>query len=197
MHQPPQLPKAWQADLRQAVSVMRQGGVILYPTDTIWGIGCDATNPEAVTRVFAIKRRKEAKALIALVDSEGSLQRYVRDVPAVAWDIIDLSTRPVTIIYDGACNLAPNLLGADGSAGIRITREPFSRQLCYLMHRAIVSTSANVSGQPAPRTFREIPEEIIQAVDYVCTSRRTEKRTPPASSVVKVGGGGLVKIIRE
>ena len=131
-------------DIRQAVEVMRRGGVILYPTDTIWGIGCDATNEEAVRRVYDIKKRDDSKALICLVDSDHRLQRYVSDVPNVAWDLIEYATRPLTIIFDKAKNLAPNLLAEDGSVGIRVTREEFSRQLCYRFQKAVVSTSANV-----------------------------------------------------
>lgn len=184
-------------DIRQAVEVMNRGGVILYPTDTIWGIGCDATNEEAVRRVFEIKHRNDAKALITLVDSEPKIQFYVKDVPDVAWDLIELSEKPLTIIYDGARNLAPNLLAEDGSAGIRLTKEEFSRNLCMRMKRAIVSTSANISGEPSPKNFADISEEIKQAVDYICTSRRDEKQNPPASSIIKLGAGGEVKVIRE
>lgn len=183
-------------DIREAVEVMNRGGIILYPTDTIWGIGCDATNEEAVRRVFEIKRRSDAKALIVLVDSEAKVQFYVRDIPDVAWDLIELADRPLTVIYDGARNLAPNLLAEDGSVGIRVTHEPFSQQLCMRMKRAIVSTSANISGQPAPRTFSEIPDDIIQAVDYVCTSRRDEKAPRAASSIIKLGADCEVKVIR-
>lgn len=186
----------WRDDIRQAIDVMNHGGVILYPTDTIWGIGCDATNEEAVRRVFAIKRRDDAKALITLVDSEAKLQFYVPEVPDVAWDLIELSEKPLTIIYDHARNLAPNLLAEDGSAGIRVTREEFSRNLCMRLKRAIVSTSANVSGEPSPKRFADISPEILSAVDYVCTSRREEQTNPPASSIIKLGSGGLVKVIR-
>lgn len=190
------LPEAMRDDIRRAVEVMNRGGVILYPTDTIWGIGCDATNAEAVARVYAIKRRADAKALITLVDSEAKIQFYVRDVPDVAWDLIELSTRPLTVIYDGARNLAPNLLAEDGSVGIRLTQERFSRELCFRMKRAVVSTSANISGAPSPRCFADISEELLSAVDYVCTSRREETSCPPASSIIKLGSGGEVKIIR-
>lgn len=176
---------------------MNRGGVILYPTDTIWGLGCDATNEEAVRRIFEIKQRADSKALITLVDSEVKVESYVRDVPEVAWDLIELSEKPLTIIFDGARNLAPNLLAEDGSIGIRVTREAFSRELCMRMKRAIVSTSANVSGQPSPRNFSEISEEILSAVDYVCTSRREEKENPAASSIIKLGSGGQISIIRE
>ena len=132
---------------------MRKGGVILYPTDTVWGIGCDATNAEAVARVYRIKQRDDAKALICLVDSDDRLQRYVRQVPAVAWDLIDATTdRPTTLVLDHAVNLAPNLISEDGSVGIRITNEAFSKALCYRMQKAIVSTSANISGMPTAQT---------------------------------------------
>lgn len=184
-------------DIKQAIEVMNRGGVILYPTDTIWGLGCDATNEEAVRRIFEIKKRADSKALITLVDSEVKVESYVRDVPEVAWDLIELSEKPITIIFDGARNLAPNLLSEDGSIGIRVTREAFSRELCMRMKRAIVSTSANVSGQPSPRNFSEISEEILSAVDYVCTSRREEKETATASSIIKLGAGGEISIIRE
>ena len=184
-------------DIKQAIEVMNRGGVILYPTDTIWGLGCDATNEEAVRRIFEIKKRADSKALITLVDSEVKVESYVRDVPEVAWDLIELSEKPITIIFDGARNLAPNLLAEDGSIGIRVTREAFSRELCMRMKRAIVSTSANVSGQPSPRNFSEISEEILSAVDYVCTSRREEKETATVSSIIKLGAGGEISIIRE
>lgn len=184
-------------DIRQAVEVMNRGGVILYPTDTIWGIGCDACNEEAVQRIFSIKRRADSKALITLVDSDAKIPFYVEDVPEVAWDLMECAERPLTIIYDRARNLAPNLLAEDGSAGIRVTHEPFSRELCLRMKRAVVSTSANISGEPSPRNFEEISEEIKQAVDYICTSRRHERNLEKASSIIKLGSGGLVKIIRE
>lgn len=187
----------YKEDIRRAVEVMNRGGVILYPTDTIWGIGCDATNEEAVRRVFEIKQRADAKALISLVDSEAKIDFYVRDVPPVAWDLIELSVRPLTIIYCGARNLAPSVLAEDGSAGIRVTKEPFSKELCFRMRRAIVSTSANVSGQPSPSCFADIPEEIKEAVDYVCTSRRREKSTGQASSIIRLGAGGEVQVIRR
>ena len=183
-------------DIRRAVEVMNQGGVILYPTDTIWGLGCDATNPEAVRRIYEIKQRTDAKALISLVDSETKVQFYVKEVPEVAWDVMELSEKPMTIVFDGGRNLAPNLLAEDGSVAIRITKEAFSKELCMRMKRAIVSTSANISGQPAPRCFTEISEEIKGAVDYICTSRQDEPPTQTASSIIKLGAGGEVTIIR-
>ncbi len=184
------------ADIRAAIDVLRQGGTILYPTDTIWGIGCDATNPEAVRKVFQIKQRDDSKALICLVDSPGRLQRYVRRVPDVAWDIIDCATRPTTLILDGAVNLAPNLLAEDGSVAIRVTAEVFSKQLCYRYQKAIVSTSANISGQPAPQTFADIDPAIIDAVDYVCLSRQRDTSRHQPSAIIKMGIDGEVKIIR-
>lgn len=194
---PAPLPQAYRDDIRRAVEVMNRGGVILYPTDTIWGLGCDATNEEAVRRIFDIKQRADSKALITLVDSEAKIQFYVRDMPEVAWDLMELAEKPLTIIYDGARNLAANLLAEDGSAGIRLTHEPFSRELCMRMRRAVVSTSANISGQPSPRNFDDIADEVKQAVDYICTSRRDERRNPPASSIIKLGAGAEVKVIRE
>lgn len=184
-------------DVTAAVQTVKAGGVILYPTDTIWGLGCDATNPEAVARVYAIKQRVDTKALICLLGSEASLGLYVADVPEVAYDLIELSTRPLTIIYDNARNLAPNLVAADGSVGIRVSREEFSQTLCMRCKRALVSTSANVSGQPAPTCFKDIPRELIEAVDYVCTSRRDEKSEGRPSSIMKLSASNEVKIIRE
>lgn len=193
---PVPMPREWQDDIRQAVEVMNRGGIILYPTDTVWGLGCDATNDDAVRRIFALKQRAEAKAMISLVDSEAKVAFYVREVPDPAWDLIALSERPLTIVYDGARNLAPSLIADDGSVALRVTRERFSNHLCMRMRRAVVSTSANISGQPSPRCFSEIAPEVIAGVDYVCTSRRDEKN-PAASSIIKLGAGCEVKIIRE
>lgn len=184
-------------DIKKAVEVMRQGGVILYPTDTIWGIGCDATNSEAVARVYQIKQRDDSKALICLVDSDARLQRYVRQVPDVAWDLLELAVKPTTVILDGAVNLAPNLIAEDGSIAMRITREEFSRELCYRFQKAIVSTSANISGEPAPQNYRDISPDIINAVDYVCFSRRQEHKPHQPSSIIKLSLNGEVKIIRS
>ena len=149
---------------------MREGGVILYPTDTIWGIGCDATNEDAVRRVYEIKQRQDSKAMLVLVDSSVKVDFYVQDVPEVAWDLIDLADKPLTIIYSGARNLAANLLAEDGSVGIRVTNEDFSKRLCQQFRKAVVSTSANISGQPSPRNFSEISEEVKSAVDYIVLS---------------------------
>lgn len=176
---------------------MREGGVILYPTDTIWGIGCDATNEDAVRRVYEIKQRQDSKAMLVLVDSSVKVDFYVRDVPEVAWDLIDLADKPLTIIYSGARNLAANLLAEDGSVGIRVTNEDFSKRLCQQFRKAIVSTSANISGQPSPKNFSEISEEVKSAVDYIVSYRQEEMSNPKPSSIIKLDKGGVIKIIRE
>lgn len=169
----------------------------MYPTDTIWGIGCDATNEEAVRRVYEIKHRADSKAMLVLVDSPVKVDFYVSDVPDVAWDLIELTTKPLTIIYSGARNLAPNLLAEDGSVGIRVTQETFSMQLCRQFRKAIVSTSANISGQPSPASFSEISEDIKRAVDYIVNYRQEETGHPKPSSIIKLGQGGVINIIRE
>lgn len=184
-------------EIKKACEVMQKGGVILYPTDTVWGIGCDATNEEAVKRIFEIKKRADSKAMLVLVDSPVKVDFYVQDVPNVAWDLIEMTTKPLTVIYDGARNLAPNLIAEDGSVGIRVTSEEFSKQLCFRFRKAIVSTSANISGQPAPAVFSEISDEIKNAVDYIVNYRRDEKGPAKPSSIIKLGKGGTVKIIRE
>ena len=184
-------------DIKKAIEVMRKGGIILYPTDTVWGIGCDATNAEAVAKVYALKRRDDSKALICLVDSENRLQRYVRNVPDVAWQLIEAVEKPTTLILDGAVNLAPNLISEDGSIGIRVTKEPFSHELCYRFQKAIVSTSANVSGEPAAQNYRDISQEILDGVDYVCETRRQEHKPHTPSSIIKLAADGEVKIIRK
>lgn len=184
-------------EIKKACQVMRDGGVILYPTDTIWGIGCDATNPEAVRRVYDIKQRIDSKALLVLVDSPVKVDFYVSDVPEIAWDLLEVAEKPLTIIYSGARNLAPNLLAEDGSVGIRVTREAFSQRLCQQFRKAIVSTSANVSGQPSPASFADISEEIKAAVDYIVDFRREEKIAASPSSIIKLGQGGLIQIIRK
>ncbi|MBQ4412557.1 MAG: threonylcarbamoyl-AMP synthase [Prevotella sp.] len=189
-------------DIRQAIETMRKGGVILYPTDTVWGIGCDATNAEAVKRVYEIKQREDSKALICLVDSDARMQRYFRNVPDVAWQLIDslkeaTDAKPTTLILDGAINLAPNLIAEDGSLGIRITNEPFSKELCFRFQKAIVSTSANISGEPAAQNYCDIDPRILEAVDYVCWSRRQEHKPHTPSSIIKLKENGEVTVIRK
>ena len=183
-------------DIKKACEIMEKGGIILYPTDTIWGIGRDATNEDAVKRVYEIKKRIDSKALIVLVDKPVKVEFYVREVPEIAWNLIDVADKPLTIVYPNARNLATNVLADDGSVGIRITQETFSRKLCERFRKAIVSTSANISGQPAPTNFNEISDEIKQAVDYVVTYRQDDPYQPSPSSVIWIGEGGVIKILR-
>ncbi len=184
-------------DIKKAVEVLRKGGIILYPTDTIWGIGCDATNAEAVAKVYQIKQRDDSKAMICLVDSATRMQRYVRNVPNVAWDLVELATKPTTLILDDAVNLAPNLIAEDGSVALRVTDEPFSKELCYRFQKALVSTSANISGQPAAQNYKDISEELLNAVDYVCWSRRQEHKPHMPSCIIKLNKDGEVTVIRK
>ena len=186
-----------QDEIRKTVEVLRSGGVILYPTDTVWGLGCDATNPEAVKRIFEIKKRADAKAMLVLVDNAARIQSYVDEVPDMAWDLIELSEKPLTIIYPDAKNLAHNLIAEDKSIGIRVTREAFSKTLCERFRKPIVSTSANVSGEPTPTNFNQISDEIKAAVDYVVNFRQNETSAPKPSSIIKLGKGNLIQIIRE
>jgi L-threonylcarbamoyladenylate synthase len=186
-----------QDEVKKAIEVMKNGGVILYPTDTVWGIGCDATNAEAVRRVYDIKKREDSKALICLVDSPDRLARYVRNVPDVVWDMVDLTTKPLTVIYENATGLAPNLLAEDGSVGIRVTAEAFSKELCFRFQKPIVSTSANISGEPTPRMFDEISEEIKESVDYVVRYNQRCKEKHQPSSIVKVRANCEFEIIRQ
>ena len=175
---------------------MAAGGLILYPTDTIWGIGCDATNEEAVRKVYALKRRSDHKAMLLLMDSSAKLNYYVQEVPDVAWDLIELADSPLTVIYSGARNVAPNLLAEDGSVGIRITQEEFSHKLCERFRKPLVSTSANVSAAPSPANFSEISETIKSGVDYIVRYRQEDLSKAAPSHIIKLGAGGLVKIIR-
>ena len=186
-------------DLQQALQVLRQGGVILYPTDTVWGIGCDATNEAAVARVYEIKRRVDSKAMLVLLDGAGKLQGYMEKVPETAWMLLEASEdqRPRTIIYPRAKNLAANLLAEDGSVGIRITTEAFSKALCEQLRRPIVSTSANFSGGPAAKLFREIAPELLEAVDYVCHFRRDDNTVAKPSSIIKIDERERITIIRK
>ena len=161
-------------DVKEAARIMREGGIILYPTDTIWGIGCDATNEAAVQRIYSLKRREDSKSMLVLLDHEGRLERYISEVPDVAWELIEVNDKPMTIIYFGARNVAPGLIAADGSLGIRITREEFSRNLAGNLGRPVVSTSANISGEPSPPDFHSISDEIIKGVDYIVRYRQDE-----------------------
>ena len=172
-------------DIKKACEVMAAGGIILYPTDTIWGIGCDATNEKAVQRVYELKRRADNKAMLVLMDSEAKLDRYVSDVPDIAWDLISVSDKPLTIIYSSAKNL-----------GIRITNEEFSKKLCERFRKPLVSTSANVSGEPSPANFSEVSEVIKEGVDYIVSYRQDDMSKAAPSGIIKLGAGGLVQVIR-
>jgi L-threonylcarbamoyladenylate synthase len=184
------------ATLDEAVTVLKQGGLILYPTDTVWGIGCDATNERAVQRIYALKKRADAKAMLVLVDREEKLPFYMKEVPPMAWELVRLADKPLTIIYPDALNLAPSLLAEDGSIGIRVTREAFSKALCARFNKPVVSTSANISGEPSPAFFQAISAAIVQGVDYVVNYRREETAASRPSSIIKLGVDGTVSIIR-
>lgn len=186
-----------QDDIIKALDVLQKGGIILYPTDTIWGIGCDATNEQAVKRIFEIKQRADSKSMLVLMENINLINRYVEKVPEVAYDLIELSEKPVTIIYDGAKNLAPNLLAPDGSVGIRITSEPFTQRLIQRFRKPIVSTSANVSGEASAAFFHQISAEIKQAVDYIVSYRQDDQTPHQPSSIIKLGSQGQIKIIRH
>ncbi len=188
-------PPYWD-EIKQASEVMRQGGIILYPTDTIWGLGCDARNAEAVAKIYALKQRAEAKSMLCLVDSLIALERIIPQVPDVAYDMIELAIRPITIIYDKAEGVAENLLAEDGSLGVRMTNEEFSRNLCRYMSAPIVSTSANISGEASPKFFAEISSEIIDSVDYVVRYRQKDRQSSPPSQIIKLSVDGQVKVIR-
>lgn len=184
-------------DINQALDILRKGGVILYPTDTIWGIGCDATNREAVSKVYKIKQREDSKSMLVLLENPNLIASYVDEVPEVAWDLVDVAGKPLTIIYPGAKNLALNLVAPDNSIGIRITTEKFTRSLIQQFRKPIVSTSANISGDPAPSIFDEISEEIKSAVDYVVNYRQGDYSKASPSGIIKLGVGGEIQIIRK
>jgi len=186
-----------QNDIKKALEVLKSGGVILYPTDTIWGIGCDATNIEAVKRIYKIKKREDSKSMIVLMENPMLLEQYVNDVPEIAWDLIEISTTPLTVVYPNAKNLAPNLIAQDGSIGIRFTKEIFSSQLIQRLRKPLVSTSANISGEKSPAFFNEIPEEIKTQVDYIVEYRQDDLTPASPSSIIKLGPGGRIDIIRK
>lgn len=180
----------------EALKVLNRGGVILYPTDTVWGIGCDATNSEAVKRIFEIKRRSDSKAMLSLVDAVGRVDYYFSRVPEIAWDLWEVADKPLTLILPRARNVAPELIAEDGTMGMRITSEPVSHTLCARLKRPLVSTSANISGEPTARCFADISDEIKQAVDYIIPLRQNETANPAPSGIIKVGDGGEIKVIR-
>jgi L-threonylcarbamoyladenylate synthase len=187
----------YREDLKSALEILKDGGVILYPTDTIWGLGCDATNPEAVAKIFLIKKRVDTKSLIILVNGYGMLERYVRSVPGVAASILEVADKPLTIIYPEGKNLAPGVCSDDGSVGIRICQDAFCNELIIRFRKPIVSTSANFSGQSSPSAYKEIDEDIISSAGYVVKYRQNDFKKYPPSSVIRVENDGTIKIIRQ
>jgi L-threonylcarbamoyladenylate synthase len=194
--------------LAEALSTLRAGGTLLYPTDTVWGLGCDATNPEAVARIFEIKRRPDAKSLVLLASDLDMVARYVKEIPSIAVDLVEVNDAPMTIIYPGAVagvqdapgdkwHLAWNAVAEDGSVGIRIPLMDWCKQLIYKFGRPIVSTSANISGEPTPQRFSEIPQELKDAVDFVVPPSVDTQSTGKASQILKVGLKGEIEIIRK
>jgi L-threonylcarbamoyladenylate synthase len=184
-------------DLKNALKILREGGVILYPTDTIWGLGCDATNEEAINRIYCIKQRHDEKSLIILLDSAESLHEYLDQVPEMAMTLIEITSKPLTIIYPGARNLAQNLVANDGSIAIRIVNDDFCRNLVRQLGKPIVSTSANISGKPWPPYYAKIDKAIIRSVDYVVKWRQLELTRGTPSGIIKLGLNGEVQVIRE
>jgi L-threonylcarbamoyladenylate synthase len=188
----------YRIDIQKSLDVLRNGGIILYPTDTIWGLGCDATNADAVKKIYALKQRTDNKSMIVLVDAPGRLYSYLDKVPEIALDLMELSEKPLTIIFEGAKNLADNVINkADQSVGVRVVRDPFCEQLIRQFKKPIVSTSANKSGNPSPAIFPEIDENIISQVDYTVTYRQDDLSKKNPSGIIKVSPNGEIKVIRE
>jgi len=183
-------------EIQNAYEVIKNGGIILYPTDTVWGIGCDATNPDAVAKIYQLKQREETKSMIVLMNGEKMMYNVFKDIPEVAWQIIDLSEKPTTIILDQPRNVASNLIASDKTLGIRLVKEPFCFKLMEKMKRPLVSTSANISGQSTPIAFKDISQEIIKGVDYVVNLHQ-DKITGKPSTIIKLTSDAQVKIIRK
>ncbi|RDY60981.1 L-threonylcarbamoyladenylate synthase [Flagellimonas nanhaiensis] len=183
-------------EINNCIEVLKEGKLILYPTDTVWGIGCDATNPEAIKKVYQLKQREDSKALICLVAHQAMLERHVKEVPDVAYDIMDLATKPTTIVYDDPVGIAPNLVAQDNTLAIRVASDKFCQYLINKFGKPIVSTSANISGLPTPKQFSDIHPEILKGVDYV-VNLPDENKNPSPSSIIKLSSGGQVKVIRE
>lgn len=184
-------------EINKALEILKSGGIILYPTDTVWGLGCDATNIEAVAKVYALKNRADSKSMIILLDTDRKIQSYVSEVPDVAYDLIEFSEKPLTIIYSGAKNLAANLINEDGSIGIRIPKHNFCEQLIQRFRKPIVSTSANISGDPSPGNFSEINQEIIDGVDYVVDLEQVGREKKQPSTIMKLEPDGQFVFIRK
>lgn len=183
-------------EISNAFEVLQKGGIILYPTDTVWGIGCDATNAEAVAKIYQLKKRVENQAMICLMNGERMLYQVFKEIPEVAWQILDVSDKPTTLVLDNPRNVAPNLIGADNTLGIRLVKEPFCYKLMERLKKPLVSTSANISGQPTPISFKEISPEIIKGVDYVVNLQH-EKIGGKPSTIIKLTNDSQVKVIRK
>jgi L-threonylcarbamoyladenylate synthase len=186
-----------QNEISKSLRVLKEGGIILYPTDTIWGIGCDASNKEAIDRIYELKQRPDSKSVISLLDDSSKLIRYVKEVPAMAWDLVENTTRPLTIIYPGVVNIAPNAIAPDGTAGIRITTHQFCRQLVRELGKPLISTSANISGNPSPASFSEIDQAILNGVDYIVNLPADESTPQRPSTIIKLGLDGTIQFIRK
>ena len=183
-------------EVKNCAKIISEGGLILYPTDTVWGIGCDATNEGAVNKIYTLKKRADTKTMICLVADDFMLEQHVKKVPEVAYDIMDLATKPTTIVYDNPIGVAKNLIAADNTLAVRVASDKFCQYLIKKIKKPIVSTSANISGQPTPRNFKEISDEILKGVDYVVNLDRDKEKSAP-SSIIKLGNDGTVKVIRE
>jgi L-threonylcarbamoyladenylate synthase len=186
----------FEKEVKKTVEVLSNGGVILYPTDTVWGLGCDATNDQAIERIYKIKKRQAEKSMIVLLDDEKKLVKYIKEIPDQAWNLIEFSTKPLTIIYDQAVNVSRKIIADDGSLGIRITRDAFCKEIVRRLRNPVVSTSANISNEPAPNSYNEISDEVLNAVDYVVNLRRQNADQKP-STIIKLGTRGNIQIIRR
>jgi L-threonylcarbamoyladenylate synthase len=184
-------------EVNKALKIIQEGGIILYPTDTIWGIGCDATNTEAIKKIFALKQRDEAKSLLILVDTENKLESYIREVPDIAYDLIEFAENPLTLVMPGAKNLSPAIISADGSVGIRVSKHPFCQQLIQRLRKPLVSTSANISGEPSPQNFMQISPDIINGVDYVVDLEQHDVTAKRPSTIMRLEPGGRFEFIRK
>ena len=184
-------------EVAKALKVIQEGGIILYPTDTIWGIGCDATNSEAIRKVYKLKQRNEAKSMIILLDSENKLDSYVGEVNHLAYDLIEYAESPLTLVMPGAKNISTDIIAGDGSIGVRVTRHPFCQQLIQRMRKPLVSTSANISGKPSPQYFAQIEPEIINGVDYVVDIDQHDMEIKTPSTIMRLEPNGKFEFIRK
>jgi len=184
-------------EVKKAFEVIQQGGIILYPTDTIWGIGCDASNTEAIEKIYNLKQRTQEKSMIILLDTDAKLESYIRDVPAIAYDLIEFAENPLTLVMPNAKNISPALISPDGSVAVRVTTHPFCQQLIQRLRKPLVSTSANISGQPSPQNFSQIAPEIIEGVDYVVDVDQHDLSVKKPSTIMRIDPTGLFEFIRK